>query len=542
MTGASYRDVLAELRREFPTPAPAADDDARLVGRIAEGLARALELRGGGSKLRGAPPLDASAILATRLEPEGRSADEVTSELVAILHGLPLETHPRGQVNVNVQPSTLSLLGALLPAVYNPNMSSDGRGAGCSATERRIASLAARLVGFDPELAGGIFTFGGTGTLLYGVKLGIEKAIPDAMRKGVRGDVAILASQRCHHTCLTAAGWLGLGSEQVVRTPVGPDNAFDPAALREAARDVVRSGGRIAAIVATVGTTDAFGLDDVAAAVRARDELVAEFHLDYSPHVHADAVIGWAWTVFHDYDLESNPLGFSADALQAIEVARPRIDALRQADSLGIDFHKTGFVPYVSSMVLARLGQDFERLARHRSLMPYLFHSGSYHPGLFTLETTRAAGGVLAAWANLRWLGVSGLQTLLGHALEMTAELRRALRALPSVAIVNEANVGPVTLYRAYPPGVRGAEMWRRETTDASAESAAQEHNEFNRRLHTAALARLSASSGAAIGLTSSAGQTPLGTPLVALKSYLLSPWLESSDIQAIVEQVNGRT
>jgi hypothetical protein len=48
---------------------------------------------------------------------------------------------------------------------------------------------------------------------------------------------------------------------------------------------------RIAAIVATVGTTDAFGVDDVASLATLRDQLIADHGLDYVPHLHADAVI-----------------------------------------------------------------------------------------------------------------------------------------------------------------------------------------------------------------------------------------------------------
>ena len=43
---------------------------------------------------------------------------------------------------------------------------------------------------------------------------------------------------------------------------------------------------------------------------RVRERLVREYQLDYTPHIHADAVIGWAWCVFNDYDFAANPLGF----------------------------------------------------------------------------------------------------------------------------------------------------------------------------------------------------------------------------------------
>src|SRR5690606_17588786 len=120
-------------------------------------------------------------------------------------------------------------------------------------------------------------------------------------------------------------------------------------ALRPVLEDILASGRPIAAIVATMGTTDAFGLDDLEAIVAARDDLVREHGLDYTPHVHADAVIGWAWSAFTDYDFEANPLGFRHRTVRALAGTTRRIRHLGLADSIGIDFHKTGFAPYTSS-------------------------------------------------------------------------------------------------------------------------------------------------------------------------------------------------
>ena len=82
-----------------------------------------------------------------------------------------------------------------------------------------------------------------------------------------------------------------------------------------------------------------------------------------------------------------------------------RIRHLKRADSVGIDFHKTGFAPYVSSLFLVRDQIDLERLVRGRAEMPYLFQTGERHPGVFTLETSRGGGGVLGSLASLLLLG-----------------------------------------------------------------------------------------------------------------------------------------
>ena len=116
-----------------------------------------------------------------------------------------------------------------------------------------------------------MFTFGGTGTVLYGAKLGIEKAFPDAMDNGVPGGGMILASAQSHYCRLNVAGWLGLGEKSVVAVPTHLENDIRVDRLEAVAREALDQGRRIVALVATMGTTDAFGVDDLDAIADLRD-------------------------------------------------------------------------------------------------------------------------------------------------------------------------------------------------------------------------------------------------------------------------------
>ena len=211
---------------------------------------------------------------------------------------------------------------------------------------------------------------------------------------------------------------------------------MDLGCLAQETRKALESGKKIAAIIATLGTTDAFGLDDLERIVALRDKLVDEFKLDYQPHVHADAVIGWAWSVFNDYDFAENLLGFRPSTIRALAGAHRRIQHLSLADSLGIDFHKTGFAPYISSLLLVKNRTDLDLVKRHPEQMPYLYHFGDHRPGMYTLETSRAGTGVLAALANLRLFGEQGLQTILGHIVEMAQLLREHLGGHAGTTVV----------------------------------------------------------------------------------------------------------
>lgn len=535
---AKYEELLSSLRQAFPAPVSDPVHDGYVVFSLLKALDRVDALKSQAPILGTPREPDFEAASQAAIAPTGRPLEEVIGELVRCLDGMLLFGHPRSQVNVVAHPSIASIVGVVLPSMYNPNLCSDESGRGFSEAEVRVVSMIARMVGFDVETTGGLFTFGGTGTLLYGVKVGLEKALPGTLRLGVREPAVILASTQSHYACLNVAGWLGLGQDSVVRVRTHDDNSIDLDALDAAAREALSQGKRIAAVIATLGTTDAFGLDDLAGIHRLREQWVADFQLDYRPHLHADAVIGWAWTPFNDYDFSSNPLGFRGRTLRSLAAAQNRIQHLRLADSLGIDFHKTGFAPYISSLFMVRNRDDFRTLVRDRNSMPYLFHSGEYHPGMFSLETSRSATGVMAALANLMLLGRDGFRALLGHAVDMAERLRELIIARPELTILNDQNVGPVTLFRAYPSGVDTFRVKQREQSDASFREQLRSYNEFNRRIFQRVRSEAMAGRGVAIGLTDNYRPSEDGEPIVALKSYVLSPYVDASRMQDTVEHV----
>ena len=304
MTQRPYQELLARLRDTFPAPVSDRKHDAYFVFSILRALDQVDDLKSEVPLLGRPRTLDYAAAERAELSEEGRSVEEVARQLVGQLEGMPIWGHPRTQINVVPPPSIPSIIGSLLPAIYNPNLVSDDTSYGLMLTEAAVVAMVSRLVGYDPARAAGVFTFGGTGTVLYGAKLGIEKAFPDAMDNGVPGGGMILASAQSHYCRLNVAGWLGLGEKSVVAVPTHLENDIRVDRLEAVAREALDQGRRIVALVATMGTTDAFGVDDLDAIADLRDRLVKEYDLDYRPHIHADAVIGWAWSVFNDYDFE----------------------------------------------------------------------------------------------------------------------------------------------------------------------------------------------------------------------------------------------
>ena len=434
-----------------------------------------------------------------------------------------------------------SITAFIAAAIYNPNMVSDeycGR-----FTEAEIQSIAmlSDLIGYDPQHSGGLFTFGGTGTILYGCKLSIEKILGGrGMEEGIREDIKIISSDVSHYSRLNVVAWLGLGMKNLITIPSTSNNEMSLSALEDALRAALRRGDKVAAIIATLGTTDAFGIDDLSAIVRLRDCLVSEYRLDYVPHVHADAVIGWAWAVFRDYDFKDNPLGFHARTLRSLTDSLERIDSLQMADSIGIDFHKSGYTPYISSAFLLKDRSALALLSRVPEQMPYLYQVGHYHPGIYTLECSRTGTGALAALASMRLLGKKGYRVLIGHTVEMAEMLRERLEKHTCIQVLNDYNYGPVTLFRVYPKDVDAEEALYRELNDPDYRSQLLEHNDYNLQLFDLIYKRVMQGEGVLLSRTTAYRHAnyPDAPAVAAMKSFIMSPWTDLKAIDSVVNQV----
>lgn len=535
---APYVQIVHDLRQAFPQPVSDRVHDAYFVFSFLRALDRVDAMKSAMPMLGKPEELDYAAARNGRIGDNPLPLEKVTERLVEYLSGMFIWGHPRSQINVVPSPTIPSIIGGLLPSIYNPNLVSDESSRQVAVAEVEAASIAAALVGYDPRRSGGVFTFGGTGTVLYGAKIGLEKACPGTMQSGLSSSARIVCSERAHYAARTVAGWLGLGTDAVVEIPADANNELRTCLLETMCREVLKDGQKIAAIIATVGTTDAFGLDDLCEIRAIRDRLVEDFALDYVPHIHADAVIGWAWSVFNDYDFGSNPLGFRGRTLRALAGANRRVQHLGLADSIGIDFHKTGFTPYISSLFLARDGTDLSRIARTVESMPYLFQTGEYHPGQFTLETSRSGGGPMAALANLQLFGKNGLRSLLGHLVAMAETLREQLEAHPATHVLNGGNFGPVTLFRVYPDGVDTFSFPQREQSDPTCRDQLREYNAYNRRVFETIQAEALQGRGAVLSLTDCYRETEYGEPIVALKSYIMSPFSEEEHVEYVLESI----
>ena len=80
--------------------------------------------------------------------------------------------------------------------------------------------------------------------------------------------------------------------------------------------------------------------------------------------------------------------------------------------------------------------------------------------------------------------------------------------------------------------------MTEREQRDVSYRDKLRLHNDYNRRIYQLVQADALQGEGVVISLTDCYRESDYGEPMVALKSYLLSPFAEEQYIDAVIESL----
>ena len=466
---------------------------------------------------------------------QGENLDEVTTGLVNFFNGMVDWGHPMMAMNV-VPPATMPAIAAsLFSAVLNPNLIEEEYSANVAVAEVEAIAMCADLAGYDPGEANGIFTFGGLGTWLYAMKTGLTKALGKESRyAGIRKDAQILTSAVSHFSKINCADWTGLGMNNVREIALNEDNSMNLEELRKALEECLEAGQPIGLITCTAGTTDAFGIDDVEGVVRIRDQFIEKHDLGYTPHVHVDAVIGWAWMAFRHYDFEKNPLGFSPQLKDDLHSVALKFRNAHLADSIGFDFHKTGYASYISSLFLLKNGDDFDLLRRPAGEEAYLFHFGAYSPGEYSLESSRAAAGALAAWANLKFFGIEGYQVMLARLVDVERTIRELINAQQDMVVVNPDDHGFVTLYRVYPEGTDARATYRAEF-EGEMDDKLDEHNEYIHEFSVEINRRQREENGPFLSFTTNHRLNKTGKPLAALKIFPMTPYADADTMHEVM-------
>jgi glutamate/tyrosine decarboxylase-like PLP-dependent enzyme len=272
----------------------------------------------------------------------------------------------------------------------------------------------------------------------------------------------VLVSATAHYSWEKIVRALGIGSSQLVHVPVDTRFRMDPDALWDQVRALAGRRQAILACVSVCGSTEESAVDrlDRVLEVRAR----AERELGVTFHVHSDACYGgYAAAVTRSADgrrrTTAEIRATTGEDWPAEEWVGAML-ALGEADSVTVDPHKLGYVPYSAGAVLVRDGR-----ARHLVATdpPYLAPTGGEEPGVerflgrYILEGSKPGAAAAAVWLSHKALPLD--ERGYGYLIERTAAgARRLHRALAGadlspfrVVLLPEPDINIVCYLLAHP-------------------------------------------------------------------------------------------
>lgn len=266
-----------------------------------------------------------------------------------------------------------------------------------------VAAVAAKLGG-----GSGVFTSGGTESIMLAVK-----SARDA--RPVEGTPQIVLPATGHPAFHKAAHYLGM---EVVHVPVDDSYRADPAATAAAITP------RTVLVVASAPSYPHGVMDPVPE--------IASVAAAAGVPCHVDACVGgWVLPWLRDAGRDVPPFDLSVPGVT----------------SLSCDLHKYGYSPKGASVVL----YADESLRRHA------YFAAAEWPGYTvinaTVQSSKSAGPLGAAWATLNAIGARGYRELAENAMRAAERLVAGVAEIPGLRVLGEP-AAPLVAVASSEPGL----------------------------------------------------------------------------------------
>ncbi|GLR91508.1 pyridoxal phosphate-dependent decarboxylase family protein [Bradyrhizobium iriomotense] len=322
--------------------------------------------------------------------------------------------------------TAVGMLAEMLAAGLNANLG--GRDHMPIEVERQITAWMRELFGF-PQGASGIFVTGTSMANLMAVLVARTSALGMLVRQhGIGNDGALLTAytSKAAHGCIAKAMDIaGLGTDALRQIDVDAEHRIDIAGLRAQIAVDREVGFRPFLVVASAGTVDIGAIDDLAdLAALCREEGIW-FHVDGA---------------------------FGALAILSPELA-PRLAGIELADSIALDFHKWGQVPYDAGFLMVRDGekhrQAFAQPAAYLRREARGLAAGSHWPCDFSPDLSRGFRA-LKTWFTLKTFGTDRLGAMIARTCALAEYLEARIVAEPRLELMAPVNLNIVCFrYRA---------------------------------------------------------------------------------------------
>ncbi|WP_298239966.1 aspartate aminotransferase family protein [uncultured Bradyrhizobium sp.] len=372
-------------------------------------------------------PDDVRAAFRTDVPREASELADVYREFAE--HVAPYATgnvHPGFMGWVHGGGTAVGMLAEMLAAGLNANLG--GRDHMPIEVERQIVDWMRRLFAF-PDSASGIFVTGTSMANLMAVLVARTSALGTLARQhGIGNDGALLTaytSQAAHGCVSRAMDIAGFGTDALRKIGVDADHRIDVAALRAQIAVDREVGFKPFLVVASAGTVDIGAIDDLKAVAELCREEGIWFHVDGA---------------------------FGALAIFSPELA-PLLGGIELADSIALDFHKWGQVPYDAGFLLVRDGeqhrQAFAQPAAYLSREARGLAAGAVWPCDLGPDLSRGFRA-LKTWFTLKTFGTDRLGATIARSCALAKYLEVRVLAEPRLELLAPVNLNIVCFrYRA---------------------------------------------------------------------------------------------
>ncbi len=325
--------------------------------------------------------------------------------------------HPLHLSFIPSAPTPASALFDLVVSAANIYAGSHLEGAGAIHAENEVLAFLADLAGL-PEGAGGVFVSGGTAGNLSALVAARHRWRSQAGQAWDRTRGVVVCSSGTHSSVRAAARVMDL---DVVEVPADARGRMTGAAL-QATMDAMATptAARVAAIVATAGTTNAGVVDDLAGAAEVAERCSVWLHVDGA---------------------------YGAAALLCAS-RRELFVGIERADSFIVDPHKWLFAPYDSCALVYR--DPAWARAAHTQHGEYLECYQSRHewdPSDYAHHLSRRARG-LPLWFSLATYGTKAYAAAVQASLDLADEVADMVRRARHLELVIDPELSIVLVRR----------------------------------------------------------------------------------------------
>ncbi|EGO20111.1 hypothetical protein SERLADRAFT_452847 [Serpula lacrymans var. lacrymans S7.9] len=242
----------------------------------------------------------------------------------------------------------------------------------------------------------------------------------------IRCPIRYFVGQTLHYSWPKAAGISGIGEENVVAVPLSITGRIDTNLLDVHLSYCLQRKQAVYAVVVIMGSTEHGLVDPLSSIIQLRTKYRK---LGLSFLVHADA----AWGGYFATLLVPVPLSESddcqVDAFDPESLMSPYVREeflhLRYTDSITIDPHKSGYIPYPAGSLCYRNGKLKNMVTKSASYIVSSIDSRDSKMGIYGVEGSKPGAAAMAVWLSNETIGLhkGGYGMILGESMFTTVKM-----------------------------------------------------------------------------------------------------------------------